>query len=119
ARLSSKGAPAISPSDLEKLAGCPFRFFTERLCRFDVCGEPGEEISPKDAGDLWHAVLADFYREELKQAEAKGRLTARLDPAARNGYLERLLFLAGQQLAYAASQHFTGHPGFWTLQEER
>ncbi len=113
------GDPMLGPSDLEKLAACPFRFLLERACRFDQVEEPGREISLLDSGNLWHSVLNRFYKEELDRATAAGRLTARLDRTRRDAYLNRLLFFAGEELFKTASEKFTGHPGFWKLQEER
>lgn len=113
------GDPTLGPSDLEKLAACPFRFLLERACHFDQTEEPGHEVSPFDTGNLWHSVLHSFYKEELERAASAGRLTARLDSRLREAYLDRLLFFAGQELFKTASRKFTGHPGFWKLQVER
>src|SRR5579862_778667 len=113
------GDPMLSPSDIEKLAQCPFRFFAERVCRLDSSEEPGEEISPLDLGELTHRVLNRFYREELARAEKDGHLTARLDCSKRSAYLNRLLFFAGEEMARTSLEKFTGHPGFWKFQEQR
>ena len=113
------GDPMLGPSDLEKLAACPFRFFLERVCRFDESEEPGQEVSPLDVGNTWHSILNDFYKEELDRATKAGELTAKLDRKLRSRYLDRLLSLAGEALFKTATKKFTGHPGFWQLQEER
>ncbi|MEI6234822.1 MAG: PD-(D/E)XK nuclease family protein [Planctomycetota bacterium] len=113
------GDPMLGPSDLEKLAACPFQFLLERACRFQTSEEPGDEASPLDIGDLWHAVLNRFYKEELEHAAQAGALTARLDKRMRAAYLNRLLFFAGEELFKTSSEKFIGHPGFWKLQDER
>lgn len=113
------GAPLLSPSDIENLAQCPFKFFTEKICRFERHEEPGEELSALDAGSLWHTIFSRFYAHELDRARALGLPVAMLDPKRKHEYLKRLLFIAGEELVLTARQSFTGHPGFWKLHEHR
>ena len=113
------GDPLLAPSDIEKLAQCPFKFFTEKICRFEQREEPGDEISPRDAGSLWHTIFSRFYAHELVRARSQGLPVAMLDRKRKVEYLNRLLFFAGEELVLTARQTFTGHPGFWKFHEQR
>ena len=60
ARLEEKG---LSPSALDTLAACAFRFFGERLLSLGSPDEPTEqgEIASWLRGKVYHAVLERFY----------------------------------------------------------
>jgi len=67
-----RGERPISATTLEEYALCPFRFFMHRVLGIEPIEEPEEalELSPKDRGSLYHAVLERFMRA----AKAEGRL---------------------------------------------
>ncbi|HYF00895.1 MAG TPA: PD-(D/E)XK nuclease family protein, partial [Planctomycetota bacterium] len=54
----------LSPSALERLAECPFRFFASRMLDLEELEEPeGEDaLSPLDVGLIYHDVLERFHR---------------------------------------------------------
>jgi ATP-dependent helicase/nuclease subunit B len=60
-RLASFG---VSPTALERLAECPFRFFAGRMLDLEELGEPEEEeaLSALEIGQLYHDVLEQFHR---------------------------------------------------------
>ncbi len=55
--LSNK---AFSASALEMYAGCPFKYFAERVLRLRPVDEPVESIEPVEFGNLLHQVLFEF-----------------------------------------------------------
>jgi ATP-dependent helicase/nuclease subunit B len=80
------GTP-VSPTNLEKLATCPFRFFLERGLGLtpldDVAPEPGRWLDPATRGKLLHELFATLLRELRARDEV-------LDPA-RHGARARAL----------------------------
>ena len=56
---------AISPSQIEIYANCPFRFFVERVLNLKPPEEITPEILPKDLGTIVHAILERFYKDHL------------------------------------------------------
>lgn len=60
AELKSLG---LSPSSMDTLAACGFRFFAEKLLQLGESDEPTEqgEIAPWLRGQVYHAVLQEFY----------------------------------------------------------
>jgi len=54
----------ISPTALERLAECPFKFFAQGMMDLEELGEPEGEsmLSPLEIGEIYHAVLEDYYR---------------------------------------------------------
>jgi RecB family exonuclease len=116
---SAQEPNALSPSALETLAACPFAFLVRQVWRLREQGEPEEELSPLDKGELWHTVLARFYREQVGAARAAGRLVARLDAGERGPYLARLRAIADKLIEETPQRAFIGHPGLWRLQREQ
>jgi hypothetical protein len=112
-------ARGLAPTVIERLADCPFRFLAERVYRVSEREEAEPDLSPRDRGSLWHAVLAAFYRELLEEAHAAGRAVVDLRPERGKEYEDRLQRAAGAELDAAPGQHFTGHPGLWGLQREQ
>lgn len=71
----------ISPTALERLAECPFRFFAHGMLDLEDLDEPEEEatVLPLEVGDIYHDVLEQYHRlgnlerqieEGLKRFEA-------------------------------------------------
>lgn len=116
---SGIGSPLLSPSDIENLAACSFKFFAEKICRLDRIEEPGEELSMLDAGSIWHSIFGDFYQEQIDLAHGRGEACARLDAAERGQYLDKLISLANRKFSETEGASFTGRPGFWNTQRAR
>ncbi|PCI36455.1 MAG: hypothetical protein COB53_09585 [Elusimicrobia bacterium] len=53
----------LSPSALESFSSCPFKFFSEKLLGLKSVEEPSAsgELLPWVQGQLYHAILEDFY----------------------------------------------------------
>ncbi|MEO8216587.1 MAG: PD-(D/E)XK nuclease family protein, partial [Acidobacteriota bacterium] len=69
-RLSEK---VFSASRLERLAGCPYRYFLQYLLRIEpletLDREPETWLSPRDFGSLLHEVLQEFMEVICAQGE--------------------------------------------------
>src|SRR5258706_15109993 len=54
----------LSPTALEKLAECPFRFFAGRMLDLEELGEPEGEsmLTPQEVGILYHDILEQYHR---------------------------------------------------------
>ncbi len=61
--LDSHCKKEFSVSQLELYAGCPFRYFVERVLTLNTIEEPVEEIEAKELGSLLHVILYRFYTE--------------------------------------------------------
>jgi len=87
----ASGTP-VSPTNLEKLATCPFRFFLERGLGLtpldDVAPEPGRWLDPATRGKLLHELFATLLRE-LRAGDEQPD-PARHGPRARALAAERL-----------------------------
>ena len=71
-KLASFG---ISPTALERLAECPFRFFAGRMLELEELEEPEDEesLSAIEVGQLYHAILEQFHRRgDLEKRLAEG-----------------------------------------------
>jgi RecB family exonuclease len=93
-KLASAG---ISPTSLERLAECPFKYFAHGMLGLEELDEPEGEtaLSPLETGDLYHAVLEEFHK--------KGDLDRRLADAFRG-------FEGGRSIRY---------PVLWEVEKER
>ncbi len=60
-----------SPTMLETYAGCPFRFFLERVIGIKPLPDVEPNLSPKDRGTAVHAVLTTFYRQWRASGKTK------------------------------------------------
>jgi ATP-dependent helicase/nuclease subunit B len=90
-------AYGLSPTPLERLAECPFRFFAQRMLGLEELDEPeGEDfLSPLEIGQLYHDVLEKFH--------ARGGLDRRLEECFRE-------FEASRSIRY---------PVLWEVEKER
>ncbi len=52
----------VSPTDLERYAGCPFRFYLQEVLGLSPRYRVEGEIPPYIVGRLYHAVLEAYYR---------------------------------------------------------
>jgi ATP-dependent helicase/nuclease subunit B len=68
----------ISPTALERLAECPFKFFAQGMLSLEELEEPEGEstITPIEVGNLYHEILEHFHKEgdfEKRLAEGFAR----------------------------------------------
>jgi ATP-dependent helicase/nuclease subunit B len=65
----------LSPTALERLASCPFKFFAHGMLDLEDLEEPEGEsmLSPLEIGDIYHGVLENYHREgDLDRRLAEG-----------------------------------------------
>ncbi len=57
-------AHGLSPSSLERLAECPFRYFASRMLALEDLEEPEAEemLSPLEIGRIYHGILEQYYQ---------------------------------------------------------
>jgi hypothetical protein len=63
----------FSPSELDKLEGCPFIFLARHRLRLHSADLPDFEVSPREVGSLAHRILRDFYSEPAGDSESRAR----------------------------------------------
>jgi ATP-dependent helicase/DNAse subunit B len=63
----------FSPSELDKLDGCPFVFLARHRLRLQPPDLPDFEVSPREVGSLAHRILREFYSEPAGESEATAR----------------------------------------------
>jgi RecB family exonuclease len=90
---------AYSPTELQTYAGCPFRFFLERVLRIEPPAEPGLATDFLARGQLLHQVLAHLHRG-VNQHSGRSASPAELEPAV----YDRLLAAALAD-AFPGTQH--------------
>jgi RecB family exonuclease len=61
----------FSPSELDKLAACPFVFLARHRLRLQASELPDFEVSPRDVGSLAHRILREFYSTPISGSEAE------------------------------------------------
>jgi hypothetical protein len=109
--LSSLRRKGLSPTALQSLAACPFKFFAHYVLGLDEPEESSEagELDSRLKGSLYHAALAAFYRRLLGRAWPKkpGFPEAVFKEAVK----EALLGLTWRELGL--------YPLFWDVTRER
>ena len=95
--IASQAHP-ISPSALETWAGCPYRYFLNRILGLSALPESDddEQISALEKGSLVHKILEEFVKQ--------GQQTA-----------DELLALAEQEFQNAERRGVTGHYLLWEM----
>ena len=90
-------AHGLSPTPLERLAECSFRFFAERMVGLEELDEPESEevLTPLEIGQLYHDILEKFHQ--------RGDLEKQLDSSFRE-------FEATRSVRY---------PVLWEVEKER
>lgn len=63
----------FSPSELDRLDGCPFVFLARHRLRLQSVDLPDFEVSPREVGNLAHRILREFYSEPPGDSEEKAR----------------------------------------------
>jgi RecB family exonuclease len=61
----------FSPSELDKLDGCPFVFLARHRLRLQSVDLPDFEVSPREVGSLAHRILREFYSEPAGDSEER------------------------------------------------
>lgn len=100
-----------SPTDLEKLGQCLFRYFAAKLLKLEPPAEPEPQLDARQTGSLQHEILEDFYGRLIEKSEA-----ARLDGP-----------MMTREIAESARRVFEkyekegrqGDPAVWKTQKER
>jgi len=107
----ARGGPVegrtVSATALEEYATCPFRFLMHHVFGIEPIEEPEEalELSPRDRGSLYHAVLDRF----MKTQRSEGRLPLAPDDRAR-------LFETAERLTRGGPWSLAGYPGARALE---
>jgi ATP-dependent helicase/nuclease subunit B len=103
----------VSPTALEAYAQCPFRYFAEKVLRFEPLETPESvsELEAKARGNLCHVILRVFYERLFKSGIAPGEaassdVDAWLDEAADGAFAR-----------FEASEP-VGYPLLWSLAKE-
>ena len=60
AKLMKLQDKVFSISQFEKYAGCPYKYFAERLLNLPEMQDPNDEIDRKDIGSMLHLILFKF-----------------------------------------------------------
>lgn len=63
----------FSPSELDRLDGCPFVFLARHRLRLQTSDLPDFEVSPREVGSLAHRILREFYSEPIGESEERAR----------------------------------------------
>lgn len=84
--LSEDLARPVSPSRLDVVLQCPYRFFAQSLLRLDDINIDDVRLTPLERGNLLHDVVDRWYRRLRNSAEAEitpsGLRAARIDLSA-------------------------------------
>ena len=64
-KIRTSIAECYSSSALEVYAACPFKFLVSRVWKTDTWQEVSDETEAVDQGDLYHIVLARFFKNYL------------------------------------------------------
>jgi ATP-dependent helicase/nuclease subunit B len=96
----------LSATGLERYAGCPFRFFLDKVLRVRPLEEPERllRMSALDKGSMVHTILQRFIAEE----------TIPLAPATRAHHQATLRAIAEQECDAAEMRGLTGTPLLWS-----
>ncbi|MEM7403320.1 MAG: PD-(D/E)XK nuclease family protein [Myxococcota bacterium] len=90
------GSP-LTPSRIEALASCPFRFFIERLLKAHL-PKQADSLPPHETGQLAHDVLRRFY-------EQHGSRMASLQPQAIQQIVQQLVHSCSKPWLQRAYEH--------------
>lgn len=107
------GTALISPTALERFAGCPHAFFVERLLNVKPLETPEEIITirPWDLGSMVHEVM-DRLTTEAELLPGYGERWSAADR-------ERMREIMAEVMADYERRGLTGHPRLWDRERER
>ncbi len=97
----------LSPTGLETLAMCPFRFLVQRALDLEPLREAEEGVDRMFLGTLYHAALERYYQADVKAGD-------RLPPDKK-----RLRACVDEVFAEEAKSAPTGLPFLWELTRRR
>jgi ATP-dependent helicase/nuclease subunit B len=102
------GATLVSPTQLERYAGCPHTYFIERLLGVTSIDAPEEIVSirPSDIGNIMHEVME---RLAIDSADALPGFGEPWTGAQR----QRMRGFADATMAEYERRGLTGHPRLW------
>ena len=102
------GNQPVSPTALERFAGCPHAYFVQRMLRVEPVEQPEDviTISPADIGTLMHASFDALVRECGTDLPGYGQPWT-------DHQRQRLTALAADQAAKLTADGRTGHPRLW------
>lgn len=60
--LTKAKEKALSPSGIDVAADCPYKYFAARILRIQSEDETDESMTPKERGELMHAVAQRFFQ---------------------------------------------------------
>lgn len=103
------GATLVSPTQLERYAGCPHTYFVERILGVSAIEAPEEIVSirPSDIGNIMHEVMDRLAVESSETLPGYG---APWSAAQRT----RMRELADDTMADFERRGLTGHPRLWS-----
>ncbi|MFW3171372.1 PD-(D/E)XK nuclease family protein [Geodermatophilus sp. CPCC 206100] len=102
------GKHPVSPTALERYAGCPHAYFIERVLGVHPVEQPEDviTISPADIGTLMHQSFDALVTEFADDLPGFGE-------SWRDEHRRRLAEIADTQAAQFAADGRTGHPRLW------
>ncbi|MHC4607327.1 MAG: PD-(D/E)XK nuclease family protein, partial [Planctomycetota bacterium] len=105
----------LSPTRLERYAGCPFQFFASDVLRIFPYeeGVEGDDLTPMEVGSLEHLMLEKLYRDPDGGIEAAAREFEEQYGIALAGLLAARRDLAAKFVRKFAEWD-RAHPGGWT-----
>nr|MBA2774609.1 PD-(D/E)XK nuclease family protein [Nocardioidaceae bacterium] len=108
------GKRLVSPTALERYAGCPHAYFVERLLRVQPVEQPEEiiKISPLDIGNLMHETMDEFINDSRDSLPDFGQ------PWTAEQRV-RLREIAVAKAANLEARGTTGHTRLWEDERDR
>jgi ATP-dependent helicase/DNAse subunit B len=120
---------AISITDLERYAACPYKFFIINILGLETKEDFDLSMSPLIKGNILHSILYNFYtqlkNEQLDSGNFEYKISSNnpeippiipviLNPNEKRNYIIKLMELANHELEYVRFEH-----PFYQLDEER
>ncbi len=127
-RLEQVLQRAISATDIERFAACPYQYFASKVLGLSSAERESTMLSPLEKGNLLHFIVYRFYTEIATKQRDRSSSTVfqsldepgfravmvDLDPTQRTQYKALLLEIAEEELA---KLHFN-HPFFQLSEDE-
>ncbi|WP_292836851.1 PD-(D/E)XK nuclease family protein [Microbacterium sp.] len=109
----AQGSILISPTALERYAGCPHTFFVERLLSVNALENPEEivTIQQRDIGNIVHETMDGLAREFSDDLPDYGAPWSQVQR-------ERMREIAADIMASYERRGLTGHPRLWERERE-
>ena len=109
----AQGGIPISPTALERYAGCPHTFFVERLLGVKALESPEEIITilQRDIGNIVHETMDGLAREFADELPGYGEPWSQVQR-------ERMRDIAEEIMSSYERRGLTGHPRLWERERE-